>query len=111
MNQICQIASFDNKIELEEAQMLGDNSGRGDCIALCDIDESNVVTRGTPQEIIESIGRAAALITKADTNSAIFGPRVTYVMPNDKDFGNNKTFPASFHYLACAAKTFERYAE
>lgn len=111
MNQICQIASFNNDIELEKAQMLGDNSGRGDCIALCDIDESNVVTRGTPQEIIESIGRAAALITKADTNSAIFGPRVTYVMPNDKDFGNNKTFPASFHYLACAAKTFERYAE
>lgn len=111
MNQICQIASFNNDIELEKAQMLGDNSGRGDCIALCDIDESNVITRGTPQEIIESIGRAAALITKADTNSAIFGPRVTYVMPNDKDFGNNKTFPASFHYLACAAKTFERYAE
>ena len=30
-----------------------------------------------------------------------------YVQP----FGNNKTFPASFHYLACAARTFERYNE
>jgi hypothetical protein len=32
-------------------------------------------------------------------------------MEPDADFGGNTTFPASFHYLACAAKALENYNE
>lgn len=117
MNQICELATFNNAIELEKAETYGSSSGRGDCIALCDIKETisehEVSSSQTLQKNIENIGYAAKLITSADQYSALFGPKVTYVMDDNsvKDFGYNKTFPASFHYLACAARTFERYNE
>ena len=117
MNQICELATFNNNVKLEDAETYGNLSGRGDCIALCDIDEDitghSISASNTIQQNIENIGYAAKLITAADQYSAIFGPKVTYVMDDlyVQPFGNNKTFPASFHYLACAARTFERYNE
>jgi hypothetical protein len=117
MNQICELATFNNSVKLEDAETFDVSAGRGDCIALCDINESipnKVVSSSqTLQANIENIGHAANLITKANEYSAIFGPKVTYVMSDIsvKLFGGNKTFPASFHYLACAARTFERYNE
>ena len=122
MTQICNLAAFVNNTKLEDAETYGKLSGRGDCIALCDIDENmggennsngrNISSNLTLQQLIQNIGYAAKAI-QANEYSAIFAPRVTYIM-NDlavKDFGNNKTFPASFHYLACAARTFNRYNE
>ena len=117
MNQICALATFNSSVKLEDAETYGNLSGRGDCIALCDIKEDitghSISASNTIQQNIENIGYAAELITAADQYSAIFGPKVTYVMDDlsVKPFGNNKTFPASFHYLACAARTFERYNE
>ena len=122
MSQICSLAAFRNDTKLEEAETYGNLSGRGDCIALCDIDEYrggeenidglNITSNLTVQQVIQNIGDAAKAI-QANEYSAIFAPRVTYVMDDlaVEDFGNNKTFPASFHYLACAARTFERYNE
>lgn len=117
MNQICELATFNNSVKLEDAETYGNLSGRGDCIALCDIDEDitghSISASNTIQQNIENIGYAAELITSANQYSAIFGPKVTYVMDDlyVEPFGDNKTFPASFHYLACAARTFERYNE
>ena len=37
--------------------------------------------------------------------AACFAPYVTYLMADDDEYENNKTFPASFHYLACAANS------
>lgn len=116
MNCICELANFDKDIALEVADTINASAGRGDCIALCDIDENipnYTITSGlTINQIVTNIGHAANQI-KGNEYSAIFGPKVTYVMSDDsvKDFGNNKTFPASFHYLACAARTFDRYSE
>ena len=42
--------------------------------------------------------------------AAIFAPSVDYSMPVDKVY-KNTTFPASFHYLACAARARENYNE
>ena len=116
MNQICALAKFKNDAKLEEAETYGHLSGRGDCIALCDIDENitnhQITANLTMRKLIENIGYAANSI-QSNEYSAIFGPKVTYVM-DDKQvepFGSNRTFPASFHYLACAARTFERYNE
>ena len=122
MNQICQLATFHNGVKLEDAETYGNLSGRGDCIALCDIKEDfeeidgidRSISSSLPlQQLITNIGYAVKAISSADQYSAIFGPKVTYVMDDlyVQPFGNNKTFPASFHYLACAARTFERYNE
>lgn len=123
MNQICQLATFNNNIALEDAETYGKLAGRGDCIALCDLNENlggdtqnvnrNISSNLDLQSLITNIGYAAKVITSADQYSAIFGPKVTYVMDDLSvaPFGGNKTFPASFHYLACAARTFGRYNE
>lgn len=112
MNQICSLAAFNNNVTLEEAETYGNSAGRGDCIALCDIDEAtnNIHAGLSMRDIITKIGNAANAIN-GNQYSAIFGPKVTYRMADDAAYGNNKTFPASFHYLACAARTFERYSE
>ena len=113
MKQIIALAEFSNKVVLEDADTLDNECGRGDCIALCDIDEETykIKSNDSASLIISNIGTAAKAIT-ASYYAAIFAPRVTYVKSDSylKEWGN-ATFPASFHYLACAARTFERYAE
>ena len=116
MNQICALAAFKNGIGLEEAETYGNLAGRGDCIALCDIDENipghKVTGSLSVKKLLENIGHAAGQI-QSNEFSAIFGPRVIYNLSDKavEEFGGNKTFPASFHYLACAARTFGRYNE
>lgn len=103
MNQMVQIAKFNNNIELKDAEIIGDANGRGDCIALCDIDETGIDPRESLENIVTKLGTAAKAIT-ADKNAAIFGPRVQYV--ND-----SLIYPASYHYLLCAINSQQRYAE
>ena len=115
MNQICSLAAFNNDAKLETFETIDDLAGRGDCIALCDIDENmtgNEIHSGlTMKEAIKRIGKAVKNIT-ANEYSAIFAPKVTYEMTHtEEDIYQNNTFPASFHYLACAARTFNRYNE
>lgn len=84
--------------------------GRGDCIALIEIDEKAYLT-DTSNKI-----RPESLIMDAiDTNTgidptngkycALTVPSVYYKMAIDKEnpneFNNNVKFPGSFHYLAC----------
>ena len=118
MNAIIELADFRNQnASIEESETLvGTPNGRGDCIALCDLDEErfNIKPNCTPVELAESMGLAAASITESPY-AAIFAPRITYVLAMSETektaFNNNATFPASFHYLACAAKTFSKYNE
>lgn len=119
LNQIIKLAEFvNNKADVVESETLLDNSnGRGDCIALCDIDESDdsdlgKLTSLTPKTIAQAIGNTAGKITSSPY-AAIFAPQVSYEMSEKavEPFGGNMTFPASFHYLACAARTFEKYSE
>ncbi len=115
MNQIIKLATFINgNASLEKSETLMDTAnGRGDCIALCDLDEDTYsISPGlSPINLATNMGTAATAITEESPYAAIFAPRVTYVMADDEDFNNNKTFPASFHYLACAAKAFSKYNE
>ncbi len=87
------------------------STGRGDCIALCDISEhiykdSNVKTQA---QAIAAIQTEVSLM-KSSKYAAIFAPSVDYSMPVDEAY-KNTTFPASFHYLACAARALENYNE
>ena len=101
---IIDLANFVNPKEGEE---VGD-TGRGDCTALCDID-SSAYEGLTQAEAIKGIELKASLISTSKY-AALFAPFVTYNLPYNKDY-KNRTFPASFHYLACAAKAAENYNE
>ena len=117
MKQIIDLATFhNNKASLENSETLMDQSnGRGDCIALCDLDEASfgISSSADIELLARNMGNAAKAISNANEYTAIFAPRVTYVMSDDsvEPWNKNKTFPASFHYLACAALAFGRYSE
>lgn len=87
--------------------------GRGDCIALFDVDED--VYKGKDQE--SAIDAVVAFAEKYIPNSkyaAVFAPSVKYKAGSLSDIGsfdNNQWFPASFHYLACAARSSESFNE
>lgn len=107
--KICNVATFVNT-HIDTA--ISEN-GRGDCIALLDIDESSIkeTDKKTVSNLATKIGRIAASYTGANKYSAIFFPEVVYNMGDDVVY-QNKQFPASFHYLVCAAKARENaYAE
>lgn len=106
------IAEF--KPENEDFDKIGvDTHGRGDCIALFDIDED--VYSGKAQEAaISAVLSFAKEIVPQSKYAAVFAPTVKYTKGSLSEvsaFGNNQTFPASFHYLACAARSSERYNE
>ena len=94
--------------------------GRGDCIALLDIDESAYLR---PKDNRKPDSQEKALTNliqyaKELPNSkyaAAFLPSVKYnpgsLYDPDNSFDGNYWFPASFHYLACAARSSERYNE
>ena len=89
--------------------------GRGDAIALIDIDTAAYSdTNGTPKtqaEAIKGIIAETAKLPSADKFSALFAPAVTYEGTGDTDYDGNRTFPASFHYLACAIESQATYPE
>ena len=107
------VVNFNNKTTLADADtLLPESSGRGDCIALFDIDESKLdASYATPKELATAFGDQAKLI-EANKNCAIFAPRVVYVENEDEVYGaNDIALPCSLHFLLCAAKAQENYAE
>ena len=120
MNQMSAVATFgfDNYKDSEMQDVLNNidnidsNHGRGDCIALVDIDERHLEGKVTDKEIVEGVSNSLKALN-GDKYTAIFGPQVIYSMSDEEvaAFGGNKTFPASFHYLACAASAFSRFSE
>lgn len=99
-----------------------DPIGRGDCFALVDFDESGLTDADKKQsEYVKKViadvnvgNRSFSVLAAGDAGKyfAIFAPRVTYRMPADGDnIYTGSTFPASFHYLACAAKAFDNSNE
>ena len=105
------IASFSNTVTLENAETFGSSTGRGDVIVLLDIDETSI-NKKTTKQLLQTMQTA---IDKLPSSKycAIFAPKVTYEMADSEvtAFDGNKTFPASFHYLACAAEAEQTYAE
>ena len=107
------VVNFQNSTTLADADtLLPKSSGRGDCIALFDIDESHLAaTYATPKDLAEAFGNEAKLI-EANKNCAIFAPRVVYVENEDDVYGAyDIALPCSLHFLLCAAKSQESYAE
>lgn len=107
--QMIAVAKFDpeNKA-FDEVDPL--SVGRGDCIALLDIEPSVYQDKNTQEEIIESVYNSFENIPTSKY-AAAFMPTVTYTKASVDTRYENRTFPASFHYLACAARSSERFSE
>lgn len=94
-----------------------EDTGRGDCIALCEIPKDKYVLNNkayTGKTLINKIkGGLDADPTGiiGSTYAAYFVPTVTYNLDSGADFNHNAEFPAAFHYLACAAKAFQNFNE
>jgi hypothetical protein len=77
-------------------------SGRGDCVALIELDERYYIGVTDKPEV--AIANATQEIELTHDNSkycAMTVPSVIYKMEVEEAFGNNKKFPGAFHYLAC----------
>lgn len=104
---ILSIADIPQEIALDDAD--GTKDGRGDCIALIDLD-CKAYAGKTQKAAIPLIAKEAAPF--ASVYAAVFAPFVEYIMADDDAYNNNCVFPGSFHYLACAANSSSRdYAE
>jgi len=79
-------------------------TGRGDCVALVEINESSYVNdaKGRPEAKILAAAEKMSYIT-ADNGPycTCTVPSVVYKMTPDTDFDSNMKFPGAFHYLAC----------
>lgn len=80
-------------------------SGRGDCIALIELDEStytsiNNVESKPERAIISAINEISQIDADNGKYCAMTVPSIYYNMTSDATF-NNKKFPGAFHYLAC----------
>ena len=111
-----QIAYVNNKAKIEDVDVYKKEIGRGDVIVLADIDESadDIVKANTKEKLLLAFGKEAAKFGgNGGKFTAVFAPRVAYDFgyPEDDVYSNDQLFPASFHYLACAAYAQERYAE
>ena len=111
------IAYVNNKAKIENVDVYGNEIGRGDVIVLADIDESatDIVKANTKEALLKAFGNAAAQFSEDGKGkfTAVFAPRVAYDFGYSENdvYSNDQLFPASFHYLACAAYAQERYAE
>lgn len=80
---------------------------RNDCIALLDLDESRYMTGIKSQtDLFGSIKGNIDSLTYSDTYSTILGPSLKLKMDEDEIY-QNKTFPMSLYYLACAKYALE----
>ena len=100
---------LDSSITINNA-MVSLAETRGDCIALIDIPTNEYIGASSQNSVIENISSWVKSLTSSKY-AAIFAPTVTYTNVRSKKEYNNSTFPASFHYLACAAKASENYNE
>lgn len=128
---------FANALALQLCEAVNETSvsevasnGRGDCILLVDIpyswytaqDDSNIPSPLTQVDAVENIKNNLASGIIESKYAAIFAPYVKYNFTDNEVSGyisenendgllDGKTFPASFHYLACAAKSNSIYNE
>ena len=116
VEEMQKIAYVNNKAKIEDVDVYKKEIGRGDVIVLADIDESadDIVKANTKEKLLLAFGNEAAKFGgNGGKFTAVFAPRVAYDFGYSEDdvYSNDQLFPASFHYLACAAYAQERYAE
>lgn len=105
---IAKLASYKQTEEYEADP----ESGRGDCVALVEINEETYITgKGRPEHRIEEAAAKLGITAETGKYCACTVPSVVYKM-DAKDFGDNAKFPGAFHYLACYKRMIDmNYSE
>lgn len=98
---IAEIASFVTKTAEE-----GKDTGRGDCVALLELDETTYLDTGSIDrpEILMKNGLTSTLQSITNNHGAycaVTVPSVVYKTAFNDAFKGNKKFPGAFHYLSC----------
>lgn len=100
---IINLASYIPRTQAEE-----DNNslpGRGDCVALLELDERQYVPENASGDLPEIRIINAVRSLSADKAKGKFAaltvPSVEYIMTPEEYYGDNTKFPAAFHYLSC----------
>lgn len=119
-NLIRNVAHYINTAEEIDDANLDFATGRGDCIALCEVPEEFYTNLETETARIQGILDGAGTITTSKY-TALFAPSITYTDAETRKFAEGEQldpskytvvwYPAAFHYLACAAKARENFAE
>lgn len=85
------------------------DSGRGDCVALVEVDESKYITKVVGKrpenQIVDAINEMSDINADNGKYCACTVPSVVYNMTTNTRFDGNKKFPGAFHYLACFANS------
>lgn len=78
-------------------------TGRGDCTALIEVNESLYVNSesGRPEAKIIAAAETMGVTEASGPYCACTVPSAVYKMTADTAFGDNKKFPGAFHYLVC----------
>lgn len=88
-----------------DAEDAADNAGRGDCIALIELDENSYTNNASADkpevQIVKAINEMSQINDNNGKYCAMTVPSVVYKMADNAVFENNKKFPGAFHYLAC----------
>lgn len=94
-----------NIANLAKYSMDEPGTGRGDCVALIEIDEKlyTSTNSGTKAEnlVINAVNSMPEINPDNGKYCAVTVPSVYYKMSDIEEFENNKKFPGAFHYLAC----------
>ena len=99
-----------------------DIPGRGDCVALIELDEKrylNAASNAKPENLIISAIKEMSQINEDNGKyCALTVPSVYYTMTGNEKFANkvldennkvpNKKFPGAFHYLACFMNSLQQ---
>lgn len=101
--KIINLASYIPRTAAEE-----DNNtlpGRGDCVALLELDERQYVPENANDDLPEIRIIKAVKMLSADKAKGKFAaltvPSVEYTMTPEDYYEDNTKFPAAFHYLSC----------
>jgi hypothetical protein len=111
---IANIAAFVAEEELAAGTAAGTLSGRGDCVALIELDENSYSAAHVNPEhaIINAIANTSNAVIVNGKYCAMTVPSVIYRMADgvkvkadgiviEDPYAKNKKFPGAFHYLAC----------
>lgn len=94
--------------------------GRGDCVALIELDEASYLNTDTSKpeiQILDAINADCSWVTDVfGKYCALTVPSVCYKMTDyskignteQRYFDNNKKFPGAFHYLACFINSLQK---
>jgi hypothetical protein len=96
-NNIANLAKY-----VKESDTVG-IPGRGDCVALIELDENVYADSTTNPEIaiIRAVNAMSGIDAACGKYCALTVPSVVYNMIPEDEFDGNKKFPGAFHYLAC----------